>query len=251
MNCQFDVARVRKRVTCDLQHLEDRPPQTMDLRVSSCSDPVRIEGPQTLSRSIAQFEFSEVATILQPTGECARESRLTSSGWTEQLDNHAPGPKPRYRRRQISRLTAQITSASGRSASTHTTRAPENSSRCKAAIRFGMIAGSISGSRLAAVSGVTTSLMTRSGGRRRARAYAAPSNRRSQCGAAAKRVSKGPSLKPRISFCGYRSARTIRPRLAARLAATSFLRLSAATATDQTMRSRLYNGWSAGPAILS
>jgi hypothetical protein len=64
----------------------------MDLHIpiSSCGCPARVEDRQTLGRSVAEFEFREVAAFSQPGRERARESGLTSSWRTEQLYDHAP-----------------------------------------------------------------------------------------------------------------------------------------------------------------
>src|SRR6266576_2143450 len=90
MNCCLQVARIGKRVTRDHQHLAERSAQAMDYHVliSSCGCPARVEDRQTLGRSEAEFELREVAAFSQPGRERARESGLTSSWRTEQLDDH-------------------------------------------------------------------------------------------------------------------------------------------------------------------
>src|SRR5467141_454405 len=91
MNCCLDVARIGQRVTRDLQYLEKRSAQAMDLRIqiSSCGCPARVDDRQALGRSVTQSEFREVAAFSQPGRERARESGLTDSWRTEQLDDHA------------------------------------------------------------------------------------------------------------------------------------------------------------------
>src|SRR5689334_25011264 len=96
MNCCHDVARIGKRVTGDREHLAERSTQAMhhhilglSCRKPSCGCSARTEERLTLGGSLAQPECREEATFPQPSRERSRESRLTGSWRTEQLDNHA------------------------------------------------------------------------------------------------------------------------------------------------------------------
>src|SRR3981081_525305 len=92
MNRCLDVARIGKRVPRDRQRLGEGSTHAIDhhIPISFLGCPAGVDGRETFTRSVAESEVREVAAVSQQGRERARESGLTCTWRTKQLDDHAP-----------------------------------------------------------------------------------------------------------------------------------------------------------------